>query len=130
MKEIKEIAAELSKGNVKKASDIRKNLLLAADADLDMEVTEIAKQAMIHHLKEGKIKAAKEIPKHFSMSKDMIDETVQQAVLSSFRAGDMSAVKVMKKDLPISKSLGTQIIDYCQTWGNKDACVAIEEVFA
>ncbi len=128
MKEIKEIAAELSKGNVKKASDIRKGLSLATDVDL--EVTEIAKQAMISHLKTGKVAAAKEIPHHFSMPKDMVDDTIQQAVLSSFRAGDMKAVKTMKKDLPISRSLGSQIVEYCQTWGNKDACVAIEEVFA
>lgn len=131
MKHAQEIAAELAKGNVARASAIRKAILKEGDDSFgDLEILEIARQAMITHLKKGHISEVHQIQRAFSISQDLVDETVEQAVVSSFYEGDLSRIKKMKEDLPISKAVGGRIINYCSSWGKKDRCLALEELFA
>jgi hypothetical protein len=131
MKHAKEIAVELAKGNVARASEIRKGLLRAGDDSFDdLEIMEIARQAMIMHLKKGHINEVHQIQKAFSISQDLLDETVEQAVVSSFYEGDINRIKKMKSELPIGKALSAKIVDYCSSWGKKDQCLELEELFA
>lgn len=131
MKHAKEIAVELARGNVTRASEIRKALLRAGDDSFDdLEIMEIARQAMIMHLKKGHIGEVHQIQRAFSLPQDLVDETVEQAVVSSFYEGDLNRVKKMKDDLPIGKALSTKIVDYCSSWGKKDQCLALEALFA
>jgi hypothetical protein len=131
MKHAKEIAAELAKGNIAGASEIRKALLRAGDDSFDdLEITEIARQAMIMHLKKGHIGEVRQIQKAFSIPQDLVDETVEQAVVSSFYEGDLNRIKKMKSDLPIGRALSGKIVGYCSSWGKKGQCLALEELFA
>ncbi len=125
---VKEIATELSKGNFKRASELRKELS-RTDASLDPEILEVARQAMIVSFKKGRISAAKDIKKAFSIPDEVMDETVQQAVMSSLYEGDMLHVKMLKRDLPIRKELSERIVGYCATWGKKDRSSALARLF-
>jgi len=130
MKRVKEIATELSKGNFKRASDIRKEVSAEDGGAHDLEIMEIARQAMILNLKRGHVDAAKDIKKSFSLPQDIVDETIEQAVMSSVYEGDMKAVLRLKKELPINRDLGNRIVSYCASWGKKDNSLALEELFA
>ena len=130
MKEAKEIAKELSKGNVKKAAEIRTQLLRIEGESFEMELTEIAKQAMLNQLKKGNIKAAKEIEGSFDIPESMAEDTIQQAVMSSFREGNVMLIKELKDDLPIPNELRVKIVQYCASWGKKDMTELMQTVFA
>lgn len=130
MKRVKEIATELSKGNFKRASDIRKEISAEDGGAHDLEIMEIARQAMILNLKRGHVDAAKDIKKSFSLPQDIVDETIEQAVMSSVYEGDMKAVLRLKRELPITRDLGNRIVSYCASWGKKDNSLALEELFA
>lgn len=126
---MKEIAIELAKGNFQKASDLGRELV-RKDASAGGEVIEIARQAMISSLKKGKVSVAKEINRAFSLPEDVLDETIQQAVMSSFYAGDIEQVKKLKNDLPIKKELSKKIVNFSTSWGRKDRSEAIQALFA
>ncbi len=125
---MKEIAAELKKGNFKKASELGAELV-KSDASTRGEIMEIVRQAMIVNLKQGKVSVAKEINKYFLLPQDMLDETVQQAVVSSLYEGDIEHVRGLKRDLPIRRELGQKIVGYCSGWGRRNREVALKELF-
>lgn len=130
MKEAKEIAAELSKGNVDKAREVRDRLFREQKGAFELEIMEIAKQAIIFNLKNGKIRTAKEIKKSFGLSEELVEDTVQQAVLSSFCDGDVERVKELTDDLPIPQELRMKIVEYCASWNRKEMTALMQEVFA
>jgi hypothetical protein len=129
MKEVKQIAQALLKGDVKEASLLRKKLVIK-DEVVEYEVVEVVRQAMIMYLKEGKIEKAQEIKKHFSIPESVLDETVKQAVLSSFRSGDTKRVIEMRDKLPITEVIGKQLVDYCSTWGKQDFTSSMKNIFS
>ncbi|MFA6158470.1 MAG: hypothetical protein WC763_02480 [Candidatus Paceibacterota bacterium] len=130
MKRVQEIATELSKGNFKKASDIRKEISAVDGDSHELEIMEIARQAMITNLKRGSVSDAKEIERSFNLADDVVEETIEQAVMSSVYDGDIERLIKLKKELPITRDLGNKIVSYCASWGKKDRFLALEELFA
>ncbi|MFA6095904.1 MAG: hypothetical protein WC767_03640 [Candidatus Paceibacterota bacterium] len=130
MANIKKIAEDLRKGDIAAAAKAREAMNVIKDEMLRLEVTEIAKQAMIQHLKAGETKTAKKIEKLFSIPSDMFEDTIIQAVLSSFREGDVETVKRLREKLPIQARLRADILAYCSTWGKEDVSLLMERVLA
>lgn len=95
-----------------------------------MELMEIAKQAMLNQLKRGNVDIANEIKRGFDLPEELVEDTIQQAVLSSFCDGDVMRIKELKDELPIPKDLRLKIVDYCATWGRKDMTTLMQTVFA
>ncbi len=130
MTEIKQIARELSSGNIENARKINKEIARISDESLQLEVMEIAKQAMISHLKKGEVATVRKISEVFSMPRELVEDTIQQAVLSAFAEGDIARVRALKEELPISRDLGAKLVLYCASWGKSDKSAAMEMVFA
>jgi len=130
MPHLKHIADNLRAGNIDTAIKEKKALGTIRDRELRLEIEEIAKQAVLKHLKDGEVDVARKIQKLFSMSNDMFEDTVAQAVLSSFRDGDFETVKELRKELPIPKRLTGDLVAYCSTWGDTRKCLLMEEVLA
>lgn len=125
---MKEIAVEMKKGNFKKAAQLAGELG-QGDASARAEIIEIARQAMIVSLKQGKVSVAKEINRYFSLPQDMLDETVQQAVVSSLYEGDIEHVRQLGKSLPIRRELGERILGYCSGWNGRTRGEALKSLF-
>lgn len=130
MRNLKAIAEKLRRGDVDVAFKEAQPLVKTDDELLRLEVVEIAKQAMLSHLKHGDIITTRKIQKLFSVSDEMFDDTVLQAVLSSFRDSDFSTVKELRAELPISKRVVGDLLTYCSTWGDTRKCLLMEEVLA
>jgi hypothetical protein len=128
MPHLRHIADTLRAGDIDAAKKSKAELGLIKDEVLKLEIEEIAKQAVLKHLKDGEVDTARKIQKLFSMPKDMFEDTVAQAVLSSFRDGDFETVKELRKELPIPERLSSDIIAYCSTWKNTRLCTVMEEV--
>src|SRR5581483_7486697 len=111
MEKIKEIAVELSKGNVERAHDITFEVHMK-DPDLEMEVIEIARQAIIRYVKEGDIDRALKAHKLFNIPNDSAKEALKQAVLSIYFDGNLQRLLEIKKKVPLSRSLREEIIRY------------------
>lgn len=125
MKEITDIAAELSKGNVERASEIRKSTKFEDDA-YEMEVDEIARQAIVNFLKKGEIDNARKVARLFALPPDSADEAVKQAVLSAIADGDMNLAVEIKDKLPMPKGMCDEVVAYFVSWGKKDQAVLIK----
>ena len=128
MKEVKTIAAELAKGNVESAADLNRRLDLPEDVEL--EVLEVARQAIIVYLKKGDVYRARQAKRLFRLPQDLVDETVKQAVLSTLADGNMKRVKELKEELPLNKIIADEIVEYCLSWGKKEKALALQAVFA
>jgi hypothetical protein len=128
MPHLRHIADALRQGDIAVAKKERDTLGTIRDVALRLEVEEIAKQAVIKHLKDGEVPIARKIQKLFSIPKDMFEDTVAQAVLSSFRDGDYDTVRALRKELPIPARLSSDLIAYCSTWKNSKLCSVMEEV--
>lgn len=128
MKEVKIIATELAKGNVEVAADLNKRL--NPPHDVELEILEVARQAIIVYLKKGDVYRARQAKKLFGLPQDLIDETVKQAVLSTLVDGNMKRVIELKEELPVKKLIADQIVEYCISWGKKDKALALQAVFA
>lgn len=130
MKEVEHIKNLLLKGDIKQAFKIKESILDKVDKYVKQELTEIAREAMIEHLKNGSIKKAELIVELFPMSKAMLRDTLKQAMLSSFRDGDLKRVIEIKNHFPLPKNLGKELVEYC-TDKEKNFCKhCILSVFA
>ncbi|PJE74251.1 MAG: hypothetical protein COV01_02020 [Candidatus Taylorbacteria bacterium CG10_big_fil_rev_8_21_14_0_10_41_48] len=128
--QIKKIADNLRQGDISNALEEKKSLGLIRDEVLKLEIEEVAKQATLKHLKNGEIDTAREIKNLFSMSDDMFENTVSQAVLSSFRDGDIERVKALSRELPISEQINNDLLVYCSTWGDTKLCQVMERALS
>lgn len=129
MKEIKNIARLLENGDIEEAH--RAWLQVDdRDGDLQYEVHEIVRQAIIAYLKKGMVYNARRAEILFALPKDAVDEAVKQAVLSSFRDGDVKRVKELRNDLPISKTLADELVNFCASWGKSDYAACMQAVLA
>jgi len=116
MKKIKEIAYELLQGNVEKAAQLKLNSHFA-DPALEMEVVEIAKQAIISYLKKGDVEKAFKTKKFFSIPQEEVEGALKQAILSSYFDGDLKRVLDIRHKMPMSLEFRQEVIDYCDSWG-------------
>jgi len=128
MKEFKDIAAKLKKGDIKKAAELRKKL--TNDKSIQAEIIEIARQAIILHLKHGKIERALEIKKFFPISQEKMNEAIKQAVVSCYCEGDLKRMLLIKDSFPMPKALKKEIIDYCISWGVEKEELVLQAAFA
>lgn len=130
MKEVENIKNLLLKGDIKQAFKVKESILDKVDKYTKQELTEIARESMIEHLKNGSIKKAELIVELFPMSKAMLRDTLKQAMLSSFRDGDLKRVIEIKNHFPLPKNLGKELVEYC-TDKEKNFCKhCILSVFA
>lgn len=129
MKEIKDISKALETGDVRYAYSVWEKVSGAGD-DLEYEVHEVVRQAIIVYLKKGYVYKAREAESLFKLPKDAVDEAVKQAILSSFRDGDIKRVKELRHDLPINRTLASELIDFCSSWGKKESILCMQEVLA
>ncbi|HEU5114659.1 MAG TPA: hypothetical protein VFT82_02750 [Candidatus Paceibacterota bacterium] len=116
MKDVKAIADALREGQIEQALAIRSSLRDAND-DIQYEIMEVVRQSIISYLKGGEIERAKQAERLFGLEKESVEDTVKQAVLSSFRDGDLETVIELKEGLPIPSALARDILDYCSSWG-------------
>lgn len=121
MKEVLQIRDLLTKGDIKKAFKLKEFILSDIDKSTRQEITEVAREAMIVHLKLGHIRKAELIVELFPMSKVVLRDTLKQAMLSSFRDGDTKRVVEIKNHFPLPKNLGKELVKYC-TEKEKDLC--------
>lgn len=129
MKHIKEIAHELSEGNIDKAIKIKANISLN-DTSLQSEVVEIARQAIISYLKKGVIGKAVEITHKFDLPEDVLNETFKQAILSIYYDRNFKNLVKIRKSMPLSLNLRKEIVEYCDSWkGHKKEVSEMREVF-
>ncbi|MEN9622122.1 MAG: hypothetical protein RLZZ67_556 [Candidatus Parcubacteria bacterium] len=128
MKKVKEIAYELSKGNIEKAAELRLGVKFD-DASLELEVIEIARQAIISYLKKGDTERALETKKFFKIPTDLADEALKQAVLSSYCDGDLKRMLQIRDKMGMSTSLKKEVIEYCESWGRHEEAKAMRLVF-
>ncbi|MBI5133898.1 MAG: hypothetical protein HZA81_00710 [Candidatus Taylorbacteria bacterium] len=129
MKEIKEIAKALAKGDVDAAYEARSRLD-PTDEVLEHEAREVVRQAIIAYLKKGLIYKARETESRFKLPKDAVDEAIKQAVLSSFRDGNVKRVEELRRDLPINRTLADELIEFCASWGKPDSIACLQTVLA
>jgi len=129
MKDIKLIAKALSEGNVKEAAAI-KSQMVSADQSIEDEINEVARQAVIQYLKTGSVYNAREAERLFKLPKDEVEDAVKQAVMSSLRDGDIETIVELKTDLPISKSMAQEILEYTSSWGKASYIESMQAVFA
>jgi hypothetical protein len=127
MKEFKEIASKLTKGDIKQAAAIRKKL--SHDDLIEEEVTEIARQAVIFHLRHGEIEKAIEIKKYFPMDSEVLNQALKQAVVGCYCEGDLERMLMIKDGFPIPKHVRREIVDYCVSWGRKKEELVLQAVF-
>ncbi len=129
MKRIKEIAYELSRGNIEKAAEIRLSVEFD-DKSLELEIVEIARQAIFSYFKQGDTEKALDTKKLFNVPAESADEALKQAVLSSYCEGDLKSMIKIRREVPMSKSLRQEIVGYCESWGDhyKEA-EAMKKVF-
>ena len=104
MKEVKEIAHELSKGNIKKAAELRMSVQFD-DKSLELEVVEIARQAVFSYFKKGEVVKAFEAQKFFKISPSSVDEALKQAILSNYREGNLKGMIKIRDNAPLSQEL-------------------------
>lgn len=128
MQTIKELARELSKGNVKEASGIRMRVS-AHDSELQGEVVEVARQAMFAHIKGGMVEVACEIRRAFDIPDELAHEATKQAVLSIYAEGNLRLMLDVERRAHLPRSLRQEIVDYCETWGRKEEAEAMRRVF-
>lgn len=129
MNDIKNIAEALKDGDIEKASRIKKNIS-SSDEATEYEVCEVVRQAIIVFLKKKEVYNAREAERLFSLPKELVDETIKQAILSIFRDGDIKTVAELKNDLPISPVMAREIIEYCASWGKDGYIEELSVVFA
>lgn len=129
MKEVKEIAYELSKGNIKKAAELRMSVQFD-DKSLELEVVEIARQAVFSYFKKGEVVKALEAQKFFKISSSSVDEALKQAILSNYREGNLKGMIKIRDNAPLSQKLRKEIVEYCKSWKNhQKESIAMETVF-
>lgn len=128
MKRVKEIAYELSKGNIEKAAELRMSVKFD-DSSLELEVVEIARQAIISYLKKGDTDKAIDTKKLFKIPKELADEALKQAILSSYCDGDLKRMIQIRDKMNMSTSLKKEIIEYCESWGRHEEAKAMKVVF-
>ena len=128
MKKVKEIAYELAKGNIEKAAELRLSVQFD-DKSLELEVVEIARQAIISYLKKGDTKKALDTKKFFKISEELADEALKQAVLSSYCDGNLKRMLQIRDKMDMSTSLKKEIIEYCESWGRHEEAKAMRLVF-
>ncbi|MDP1625148.1 MAG: hypothetical protein Q8L64_05250 [bacterium] len=123
------IAKALLKGDIARAAVLRKKM---GEIDLvtEVEILEVARQAIISFLKKGDIYNAREISIAFDIERDMMDETVRQAFMSSFREGDMEVLAELRDGLPIPSTMAKELIDYSSSWGDPRSADLMKTVLA
>lgn len=129
MKEIKNIAKAFERGDIGEAYAIRSRILVPGD-DIEYEIHEVARQAIVNYLKKGLIYKARETESLFKLPKDALDEAVKQAVLSSFRDGNVKRVEELRRDLPITRTLAHELVEFCASWGKPDYVACLQTVLA
>lgn len=129
MKELKDISKALSSGDVDKAHSVWESIS-DADEALEYELHEIVRQAIISYLKKGHVYKARQAEALFGLPKDAVDEAIKQAVLSSFRDGDVKRVRELRDELPINKTLAGELVSFCASWGKQDYVACMQEVLA
>ena len=129
MKKVKEIAYELSMGNIEKAAQLRLEVEFE-DKSLELEVVEIARQALFSYFKKGDIKKALDTKSFFSISTDSANEALKQAVLSNYCDGNLKTMIKIRDKVPMTKSLRQEIVGYCESWkGHHKEAEAMKKVF-
>jgi hypothetical protein len=125
---IQEIAKELCEGNIERASQIR-FAGGALDGSIDVEIIEVARQAIIYHVKCGELDKACEIKRCFELPDDLAEDAIMHAVLSVYYERDFKRLVEIKKGMPLSQGLLSQIIEYCDSWGEREEAKAMRTVF-
>ncbi len=128
MKRIKQIAYELSVGNIEEASKLQVNPG-SQDGAVDIEVLEVARQSLIGYLKRGEFEKACSVKKLFDLPDDLAQEAVKHAVISSYYDGNLSRMLEISKRVPMTDGLFQEIIGYCESWGRNEEAKAMREVF-
>ncbi len=128
MKRIKQIAHELSIGNIEGAAKLQINPG-AQDGAVDIEVLEVARQSLIGYLKQGDFEKARSVKSFFDLPDDLTEEAVKHAVISSYYDGNLSRMLEISKSVPMSDGLFEEIVNYCESWGRHEEAKAMREVF-
>lgn len=129
MKEVREIAQELSKGNIEKAGNLR-TAVHFKDKSLELEVLEIARQAVFSYFKKGEIVKALQAQKVFKISSPSVDEALKQAILSNYREGNLRGMIKIRDTAHVSQKLRKEIVGYCESWKNQQKeAEAMKKVF-
>jgi len=129
MKEVKEIAYLLSKGSVEKAAELRMSVTFD-DKELELEVVEIVRQALFSYFKKGEIKKAENTQRLFKIPTESIDDALKQAVLSNYRDGNFKSMIQIRNNIPMSRSLRAEIVEYCESWkSHQKEAEAMKKVF-
>jgi hypothetical protein len=128
MKKVQEISYHLSQGNVDEAAAIRLSAHFD-DPSLELEIIEIAEQALIGYLKSGQVDKACKTSRLFAISEDVAQDAIKQAVLSIYCEGDLSMLLHIKNSVPMSREMREEIIAYCESWGRHAEAEAMRHVF-
>lgn len=128
MSEIKEIAVELSKGNIERASEIKMNVRFEDEA-LELEAVEVVRQAMIGYLKQGEIEKAHKTWTLFALPEDVAEEVLKQAILSVYYAGNLKLVIDIRNKMPLSQSVREELVEYCESWGRHEEAKVMRTAF-
>ncbi len=126
---LQHLAHNLRTGDLSSVESSREVFEHSADDIARLELMEIAKQSIIYHLKLGDAQTARKIATLFDIPGNMFEDTIVQAILSSFREGDTETVRRLKGMVPLSARLEAEIVAYCCTWSGS-ACEEMRTVLA